>query len=128
MSDKKRRAVTLDEENDDFLADQHNASALVNDLVTEYRKGEDKSTVALELQLKQKRKELREARKRAERLEGDVEELEQLKDEFTEQETAELHEARDALQGTPMEPTNEAVKTQAEKVGLTPTELIERLE
>lgn len=125
---KETRTVTLDKENDEFLAEQDNASAVVNDLVTQYREGGDRGTVALELQKSQKKRELETHRNFVQNLETDIQELERLINEFKREESAELRQAKDALEHVPNDPENEAVKNWAQKLGMTPDELLSEIE
>lgn len=125
---KETRTVTLDEENDSFLAEQDNASAVVNDLVTQYRQGGDRGTAALELQKSQKNRELNTHQQFVENLQHDIEELDTLIREFKREESAELAEAREALEHVPKNPENEAVKNWAKKLGMTPAALLEKVE
>lgn len=125
---KETRTVTLDEENDEFLADQDNASAVVNDLVTQFREGGDRGTAALELQKKQKERDLETHKNFVENLEQDIAEIEALVQEFKREEDAELQEAQDALKHVPNDPENDAVQNWAQKLGMTPTELLSELE
>lgn len=127
MSEKTTRTVSLSPENDEYLAALDNASAKVNDLVTQLREGGDKATAVLDMQIEQKKRELQEAEQRVERLERGLEDLQKLRDEMESMERAELEDAREALAGTPKDPTNEAVQHWAEKLGMTPPELLEAL-
>lgn len=124
---KKPKTVTLDRENHEFLQEQDNASALVNDLVEQYRRNGDRGTVGLELQRKQKRREAKHAKQRAERLQEDVEELDALIREFERDHNAELAEARQALEATPKDPDNPAIKKWAKDLGMTPEQLLDEL-
>lgn len=128
MSDKKPKSFTLDEENAELCDDLDNASAVVNDLLEQYRKGADKETVAIDLQIQQKERELRNAKRDVERLESDLQELKQLKAQIGVQEDAELQEARRELADTPRDPSNPAIKNWASKLGMTAQELVDRLE
>jgi uncharacterized membrane protein len=128
MSEKKQKSVTVSPENAEYLSQQDNASALIDDLVSQYRKnGTGRGEAALDLQINQKEGEVEEAREKVARLERELAELKQLKAEFTEQENAELQEAREILEGTPRDPQNPAVKTQADRLGMTTTELLNEL-
>lgn len=128
MSDKEVKSFTLDPENKRALEQTDNASAVVNDLVTQWRKGgNNRNTVALELRKRQKEREKREAKERVERLEAEEEEIERLLMEFERDEDAKLEEARDALAQTPKDPDNGAIQTWARKLGVTPEQLIESL-
>lgn len=127
MSDKKRKSVTLDPDNAQYLTEHDNASALVNDLVENYRKHGDRGVVGLKLQRKQKEAEAQSAQERADRLFNEGEELDRLIKEFEREESAELKEARSALAETPKDPDNPAIERWAKELGMTPTELLEEL-
>lgn len=128
MSDKERRTVTLDAENDKILEESDNASAIVNDLVEQYRKNGDRGTAALELQREQKQRELKNAKRKVENLEQDIAELDALIREYQREEDAELQEAREKLAETPKEPDNPAIKSWAKDLGLTPEQLLDELD
>jgi len=123
---KERRTVSISEENDEYLSDHPNASDLVDELVRKYRDGADKGTAAIEVQLEQKREELRAAKRDVERIEQNVAELEQLKAELSRTENAQIAEAKRELSSIEgeLDPTNPAVQNWAEKIGMTPAELI----
>ena len=127
MSNKKPKTMTFSRENYEFLQEQDNASALVDDLVEQYRRNGDRGTVGLELQRKQKEREARHAKERAERLENDVQELDELIREFERDHTAELDAAREALEKTPKDPDNPAIQKWAKDLGMTPEELLDQL-
>jgi predicted phage gp36 major capsid-like protein len=128
VSDKKRRTVSLDAQNHDWLSDHDNASALVNDLVEQYRRNGDRGTAGLELQKKQKEREKEHLEQRLENIETDIEELDALIREYQRSEDAELAEARETLADTPRDPENPAIQSWAKDLGMTPEELIEDLE
>lgn len=128
MTDKERRTFTIDPENDELCQEHDNASALVNELLEQYRKGSDKETVGIDLQIEQKQRELQERRKEVERIERDIEELEQLRAGISKQEDAQLSEAKEALANTPKEPTNDAIQSWASDLGMTPAQLIDELQ
>lgn len=126
--DKERRTVSLSPENDRFLEQTDNASALVDDLVSQYRKTGDRNTTGLELQRKHKQAELEEALDRAERLRREVNELSAVIESTREQQDDQWETAQDALTGVPRDPDNPAIQNWAQKLGVTPARLIERLE
>lgn len=128
MTEKRRKTFTLDPANAELCDDHHNASALVNDLLTQYREGNDKDTVAIDLQIQQKKRELKEKNRQAERVESELTELQQLRDGMQDQAAAELREAREALEHTPKDPTNPAIQKWANDLDMTPPELVERLD
>lgn len=128
MSDKERRTFSLDPANDEYCKELDNASAKVNRIITQLRKGAAADTVAIDTQLQQKRRELNEAERKVERIEDDIAELERVKADLTSQDWAEMTEARNALRNTPKNPTNPAIKKWANKLGMTPERLVERLD
>lgn len=128
MSDKERRTITLTPENESYLSNQNNASAIVDDLITQLREGGDKHTAAIDMQIEQQERELEEAQRKVERLERGLGELRELRAELSAEESVELEEARDALEGTPKEVDNKAVQHWAKKLGLTPEELLQQIQ
>lgn len=128
MSDKKAKSFTLEPENAELCDELDNASAVVDDLLTQYRQGADKETVAIDLQIQQKERELRNARRDVERLESDLAELKELKAQMNKREDAKLQDAQEALEGVPREATNPAIENWAEQLGMTPQELLNKLD
>jgi len=104
-----------------------NASAVVDDLLDQYRKTGDRATAALDLQIEQKEGELSEVQDTVSRLERELAELRELRSQFEEQESAELKKARKELEDTPKDPSNPAIENWAGKLGMEPTELIEKI-
>lgn len=124
MSKKTTRTFSISKDNDEFLARHDNASALVDDLVEQYRNGADRDTVALQLQMNQKRREKELAKDRVDRLDNDIQELKELADEFSTEESAEIREAANALANTPDDTENPAVQNWAQKLSMTPEKLL----
>jgi len=127
MSDKKRRSVTLDPENYEYLQQLDNGSAVINRVVSQLRKGGDEQTAAIDLQIRQKKRELSNAEDEVARIETELTELTQLRDELQNRDSVELVQAREALEGTPKEETNPAVQHWADKLGMTEQELLDAL-
>lgn len=127
MSDKKTRTVSLDPENDEFLRNEDNASAVVNDLVEQLRQGGDRHNAAIDLQINQKQRERKDAKKTVERLDREIQELRELKAAANKEEDAELQQAKAALEGVPRDVSNVAIQNWASKLGMPPQELIEQL-
>lgn len=125
---KERRTFSLDPENDRFCESHDNASALVDDLLTQFRESGERQTAALDLQIKHKREEFEEKEREAKRVKGELEDLQRLRAEFEKQEDAEIQSAREALEGVPRDPTNPAVENWAGKLGMTPQELIDEID
>lgn len=131
MSDKTRRTVSIDEENDEFLSQQDNGSAVVNDLVTQYRKdGEGRDLAALKLRHDQKVSELESAREDVERLESDVREIRAMIEEYESATEGTLEDARDALASVPddkLTVENPAVKHWAGETDMSPAALLKEI-
>lgn len=125
MSKKETRTISFDPENDRFLSNQDNASALVNDLVSQYRKGADKHSVAIDLQIEQKRRQLREKQGAVNRIEEEIDELEKLKRSFAQEEEAQLEEAKETLDADCYDVTNPAIQRWAEKLDMPPERVVE---
>jgi len=127
MSDKKRKSLTLDEENYECLQQEDNASAVVNDLVSNYRRTGDRGTAGLELRLKHVEDQLHSAQERVEMFENQAKDIKRLIKERKREEDTELRQAREALEHVPQEADNPAVENWAEKLGMTPAELLDLL-
>lgn len=75
MGKKRRRSVSVDEEVDEILKNNPNASALVNALVREYEFVGSSRKAALEKKIADKESELRQAREKKARLESKIDRL-----------------------------------------------------
>jgi len=128
MSEKKRKSITFDEDNYEFLSNHDNASALVRDLVEQYRTDGNREKAALKLRQEQKQRELESARDEVKRVENDLKEITELLQEVEEVEADQWDEAVEALSNAPKEPDNPAIENWADKLGVTPTQLIEELD
>lgn len=128
MTGKPRKTVTLSEEAKAILDTEDNASAVVTDLVEQYGRSGERGTAGLRLQRKHKARELEQSLETVERLEAELEDIDELIEEFEVQRSDEWQDAKDALEHTPKDPENDAIKHWAQKLGITPEELIEELE
>ena len=128
MSQKKRRSVSLDADVYEYLSKHYNGSALVNDLLTEYMSTEDKQKASLDLQISQKERELSEAQKTVTRLQSDIEELEDLRNTIQSSEHTKFEKAYEVLKGEDLDETHAPVKFWADRIGITPAELIQRID
>ncbi len=135
--EKERVAVTLSPENVEWLDERYNnRSAFIDDLLTQAKDGNGRADEAVrELRIQQLEEEADDLEAKAESLKRQAErkraKAEQLREEnkvANKQATAKLEEARDALQHTPLEPDNPAVEKWATDLGITPGELIEKLQ
>lgn len=76
MGEKRRRSVSVDEEVDEILKDNPNASALVNSLVKEYEFVGSSRKAALQKKIADKESELQTTRSKKARLESKIDRLE----------------------------------------------------
>jgi len=131
-TNSRRTSITLSEEGYRFLKEQENSSALVRDLLTNYRLTGDRGTAGLELQLKHAKEKKEERERRLEReiemYERQIEEYEALIQQRNKKEDTEMQEARDALETTPRDPENPAIVRWSKQLGVAPEELIEELD
>jgi hypothetical protein len=129
MSDKTVKSVSIDEDAAEFLSEQDNASALVEDLVNQYRQhGMGREMAALKLRRKQKARELEKARENVERLQADLAEIDALIEDAQNAQDGTLEEAIDAVETIETEDLtrdNPAVDHWAEQTGMTPTAFID---
>jgi len=128
VSDKERKTFSLERENAELCTELDNASAVVDDLLTQFRQTGDRNTAALDMQIEHKENELNERQKEVTRLQRELKDLRNLRAEFTKQENAELKKAKQELAETPRDVENPAIKNWAEKLGLTPPELLNELD
>jgi len=128
MSDTQPKSIRFDRSNYEFLSNHDNASALVRDLVEQYRREGKPERAALKLRRKQKAAELEEARKKVERLESDLSEIDAMIKNMNAAEETDIEEAAEALDGVELTCDNPAVNNWAQKLNITPTELIDSIE
>jgi len=100
---KKRRSVSLDEEVDEILKNNPNASQLVNALVREYEFAGSSREAALNKKIAEKESELEQARREKTRYESKIDRLER-----------DIEQLRDKLHGL----TEAEKKTVKEVVGM----------
>lgn len=127
---REKIAVTISAENLAWLDENYdNRSGFINDLLTRARKGDAEIDRAV---ARYQKEQLRRERATLEtQLEGVEEQLSVIESriERTEQKRdATLEDALEKLQSVPAEPSNPAIQTQAEKLDMTPEELIEKVE
>jgi len=127
-NEKSRRTVTLSRDNDEWLAEKDNVSAYIDRLVTHARQTGDPRMAHVSLQEKQTERQLDEAESTVARLKQELTEIQELKEQLNNFESAELQEAREELQDVPKEPTNPAIKNWANKLDMNPAELVDELD
>lgn len=129
MTDKKTKTFSIDPTNFEEISDADNASAIVNDLLTQWRQGDTtRETVALELRLEEKKREKEVVEKRLEMLEQDIQDLEETIEKVRTGESTDMKKAREALAEVPRDPTNPAIENWAGKLGISPDVLVDRLD
>jgi len=129
MSEKKRTSITVDPDVYEFLKQPDvNQSGLINELVKQYRDNQDRQVAALELRVEHLEEEAKRDRENAQRKQQQAEEIRELLQDARQTEQTKLQEARNALENTPLKPDNPGVENWADKLDMSPTELIERLE
>lgn len=129
MSDKEVKSVRVEGDVAQFMSEHDNASALVNDLVNQYRKnGMGRDIAALKLRRKHKSQELDRARENVEQLEEELAEIDALIEDAEDAEDGTLEEAIDAVSTIDTEDLNRdnpAVQYQSEQTGMTPSAFID---
>jgi len=126
---KQRRSVSLEPEVHEYLSrDEVNASALVNDLVRRHMNGAAEDAAIIEMRKQQVESEVEHLRTRTESKISELEQLEAKLENHTSQRQAELDDALEKLQSVPADPSNAAIRTHADKLDMTPEQLIEKVE
>lgn len=130
---KKRRTVSLEPQVDEYLSrPEVNASALVNELVSQHQNGGVSDDAVLRMREEQVESEVDHLQTRAEKKREELEAIREKREEKAETRSVELSEAFDVLaeldERDKLAPTNPAVKNQAGKVGMTPEEIINEYE
>lgn len=144
MGEKKRRSVSVDEEVDEILRNNPNASALVNSLVKEYEFVGSSRKAALQKKIADKESELQTTRSKKARLESKIDRLEReitdlrdrvhgLSDEERKavRELVELctpdDDGRCAITEDQLHTENQAVTLRASEVGMEADRLVEEV-
>lgn len=126
---KKRRSVSLEPKVHEYLSrEEVNASALVNDLVRRHMDGAAEDAAIIELRKQQVESEVDHLRARTESKLNELEQLEEKLQTHSSQRRAELENALEKLQSVPQEPSNPAIRTHADKLDMTPEQLIEKID
>jgi hypothetical protein len=131
MTNKKRTSITVDPAVYEFLKQPDvNQSGLINELVKEYKDNERRQVAALKLRREHLLQEAEEAAETAEQKREQAAEVEALLDDARAAESEQLQEAREALAGIndrDLTPDNPAVENWADKLEMTPEELVDTL-
>ena len=128
MTDSKPKSIRFDPDNYQYLSNHDNASALVRDLVEQYRTEGEPERAALKLRRKQKAAELEEARDKVRRLESDLADIDALITDMEAADDTNIDEAAEALEGVELDRDNPAVQNWSQKLGVSATQLIEGVE
>jgi len=133
--EKGRKTFSLDQRLIDELEEEsNNASAVVNQLLDEYIRGGGEGPIGLEIKLQRTERKLQDELDKRERINRRIERLrnkrsrleEEIEEKKKEQQQDVIYAAK-KLRTTPLEPENPAVQTQAENIGMMPTELIRQI-
>jgi len=142
---KKRRSVSLDEEVDEILKNNPNASQLVNSLVREYEFAGSSREAALNKKIAEKESELEQARRektryesKIDRLERDIEQLRDKLHGLTEAEKKSVKEVvsmcqpdekgRRVIKSDQLHAENEAILMRANNVGMSAERFVKEVE
>lgn len=125
---KERRTISLTPENDAYLGKEGvNASQLVDRLVESYRSAGGDETGMLKLREQQLQSEISELESRLEAKRSELEQVQDQLAEFQADQDSIIADAADALPQHVRHEDNPAVENWAEKAGLSPSELLDRL-
>jgi len=131
MTDKERTSISVDKDVYEYLQQSSiNQSGLINDLVRNYKDNEELQVAALELRYQHLIDEAEEHEERADRKREKAAEVKELLEEAKASGVDGIEDARDGLAGVPegkLTPGNPAVQNWADKLGVTPTALLEQL-
>ena len=126
---KKRKTVSLDPEVKAYLdSNGRNASETVNNLVKMEMGEEVVNETLIKMRMDMEKDRYEDA---AQKARGHLERYNQLKQRLEQEQDAKqalLNDAREALEDVPLAVDNPAVENWADKLNLTPTELIDKLE
>lgn len=126
---REKIAVTVSAENLRWLDENYsNRSGLIDDLLTRARKGEgeiDRAVARYQREQLQREKATLETQMKSVKAQLDT--IEERLDRSERQKQANLDEVRDIVESARGDPANDAVKTQAEKLDMTPQELLDEL-
>jgi len=127
---REKIAVTISAENLAWLDENYNnRSGFIDDLITRARKGEAEIDRAVaQYQKEQLEREKATLETQMEGVEEQLRTIEKRMERQQSYEQTQLEEVREILEGIPREPTNPAVQTQAEKLDMTPEELLDALD
>lgn len=130
MSEKVRISVTIDAENKRWIDNNHQKrSTFINELVTAARRnGCQNEAVVRQYRIQQLQSDKQRRKAELESIQEELEQLRSLEQEKEAKQEELIEEAREQLYGARLEPDNPAVQNWAEKIGITPQELIEELE
>lgn len=129
MSDRTPTSVNLRDDHREWMDNEDiNRSGFINNLIEEYRQSEGRmDDIIRNYQIQQLRADIEAEKSKVESKERRLEQLINEQEERSHKLGAELDEARKALKDTPKEPNNPAIEKWAADLGMTTTELIEKL-
>jgi len=128
MSEKKRLAITVDAEVYEHVQQKPNMSHYIQTLVEKVMRGNNVDTTGIELQIQTLEEQAQAAAEREAMYQDRIEELRRIMNKQHDEKEADIAAAKDVLEGVPKDPSNEAIQKWATKIGMSPQQLIERLE
>lgn len=130
MSDRTSTSVNLRDDHKEWMdSEDINRSGFINNLIEEYRKSEGRmDDVIRNYQIQQLRADIEAEKSKIDSKERRLSELVTEQQERSNKLGSELDDARTALKDTPKDPNNPAIEKWANDLGMTTTELIEKIE
>lgn len=129
MAGKKTKSFSLDPKVKQFADELDNASAVVNDLLAQFsQSGKGRELAAIDVQIRQKERELERKQKETGEVKQDLDELQELRGKYTTERNAKLEEAKEKLYDVPQNEDNPAIQNWANKLDMNPSQLLEELE
>lgn len=129
MADREPRSVNFDVDNLEWMDDNiGNRSEFINELIQRYREGTSEMNEAVaRFRLEQLQSQKASLKTRVDSIESEIESVRSNIHDAEKLSEAELSEAREALESTPKDPSNPAIKAWASDLGMTAVELVEEL-
>jgi uncharacterized protein involved in exopolysaccharide biosynthesis len=118
----------VDDELHRYLKQKDNASAYLRRLVKADMKGEDAELVGLRSQIETLEQQAQTHAEQEEMYQNRAEELREVLQQSQERTDLGIAKAREQLSDTPRDPKNPGIQRWAEKLGMTPTALCEKLD
>jgi DNA anti-recombination protein RmuC len=130
MTEKVSTSISLTAENRDYLdREVNNRSGFINDLIDAHREGKSEMNEAIaRFRREQLEQELNSVTRREDEIRNELETLNEQITQEQQRKQEKLEDAKEAIGGMDLAADNPAVKNWAEKVGMSPQELLEELD